>query len=141
MDRLGLTKAIEALVKKAAAASPISFTSEIDDIDGVFPKEAEISFYRVAQESVNNVLKHSAATEANVTVRRSDGRILLTVQDNGKGFAPESTQAASLPAGFGLVGISERATLLGGHATIHSVPGHGTTIGIAIDLRNVPDGH
>jgi signal transduction histidine kinase/ligand-binding sensor domain-containing protein len=141
LDRLGLTKAVEALVKKASAASPIAFTSEIDDIDGVFPKEAEISFYRVAQESVNNVLKHSAATEASVTVQRSDGRIMLTVRDNGKGFAPDANPAASGPAGFGLVGISERATLLGGHATIHSVPGHGTTIGIAIDLRNAPDGH
>jgi signal transduction histidine kinase/ligand-binding sensor domain-containing protein len=141
LDRLGLTKAVEALVKKADAASAIAFTSAIDDIDGVFPKEAEIGFYRVAQESVNNVLKHSAATEASVTVRRSDGRILLTVRDNGKGFVPEATRTASVPAGFGLVGISERATLLGGHATIHSAPGQGTTIGIAIDLRNVPDGH
>jgi signal transduction histidine kinase/ligand-binding sensor domain-containing protein len=140
LDRLGLTKAVEALVKKADAASAIAFTSTIDDIDGVFPKEAEIGFYRVAQESVNNVLKHSAATEASVTVRRSDGRILLTVRDNGKGFVPEATRTASVPAGFGLVGISERATLLGGHATIHSAPGQGTTIGIAIDLRNVPHG-
>jgi signal transduction histidine kinase/ligand-binding sensor domain-containing protein len=140
LDRLGLTKAVEALVKKAGAASPIAFTSQIDDIDGVFPKEAEISFYRVAQESVNNVLKHSAATEASVTVQRANGRILLTVRDNGNGFSPDANQTASAPAGFGLTGISERATLLGGHATIHSVPGHGTTIGIAIDVRKSPDG-
>ena len=141
LDRIGLTKAIESLVKKATAASPIDFTSQIDNIDDVFPKEAEISFYRVAQESVNNVLKHSAATEASVTVQRTDGRILLTVCDNGKGFAPDASHAASAPPGFGLVGISERATLLGGHATIHSVPGQGTSIGIAIDLRSTTEGH
>jgi signal transduction histidine kinase/ligand-binding sensor domain-containing protein len=141
LDRLGLTKAVEALVKKAAAASPITFTSEIDDIDGVFPKEAEINFYRVAQESVSNVVKHSAATEASVIVRREDGRVALTVHDNGQGFVPEPAQPETLSGGFGLVGISERATLLGGHATIQSTPGRGTTIGISIDLRHLPDVH
>jgi signal transduction histidine kinase/ligand-binding sensor domain-containing protein len=141
LDRLGLTKALEALVKKAASASPIAFTSEIDDIDDVFPKQAEINFYRVAQESVSNVVKHSAATEASVTVRREDGRIALTVRDNGKGFVPEPAQPEALSGGFGLVGISERATLLGGHATIQSTPGRGTTIGISIDLRHTPDVH
>jgi signal transduction histidine kinase len=141
LDRLGLTKAVEALVKKAASASPIAFTSEIDDIDGVFPKESEINFYRVAQESVNNVIKHSAATDASVTVRRENGRVALTVRDNGKGFIPETTQPELAGGGHGLVGISERATLLGGHATIHSAPGRGTTIGISIDLRHVGDVH
>ena len=139
LDRLGLTKAVKALVTKAASASPVAFTSEIDDIDGVFPQEAEINFYRVAQESVNNVIKHSAATEARVTVRRDDGRIVLTVRDNGRGFVPEMIQLDPLAGGFGLVGISERATLLGGHATIQSAPGRGTTIDISIDLRHVPD--
>ena len=141
LDRLGLTKALEALVKKAASASPIAFTSEIDDIDDVFSKQAEINFYRVAQESVNNVVKHSAATEASVTVRREDGRVALTVRDNGKGFVPEAPRSNPDVAGFGLVGISERATLLGGHATIQSEPGRGTTIDISIDLRHAPDVH
>jgi signal transduction histidine kinase/ligand-binding sensor domain-containing protein len=141
LDRLGLTKAVEALVKKAASASPITFSSEIDDIDGVFPKEAEINFYRVAQESVNNVVKHSAATDASVTVRRDDGRIALTVRDNGKGFVPETIQRDPSAGGLGLVGISERATLLGGRATIQSAPGRGTTIGMSIDLRDVGNVH
>jgi signal transduction histidine kinase/ligand-binding sensor domain-containing protein len=141
LDRLGLTKTLEALVKKAASASPIAFTSEIDDIDDVFPKQAEINFYRVAQESVSNVVKHSAATEASVTVRREEGRIALTVRDNGRGFVPETTQPSPDAAGFGLVGISERATLLGGHATIESEPGRGTTIAISIDLQRAPDVH
>jgi signal transduction histidine kinase/ligand-binding sensor domain-containing protein len=141
LDRLGLTKAVEALVKKAASASPVAFTTEIDDIDGVFPKDAEINFYRVAQESVNNVVKHSAATEASVTVRREVGRIALTVRDNGKGFVPDPIQPDPPAGGFGLVGISERATLLGGHATIQSAPGRGTTVDISIDLRHGPDVH
>jgi signal transduction histidine kinase len=89
----------------------------------VFPKEAEINFYRVAQETVSNVVKHSAATEASVIVRREDGRIALTVRDNGKGFGPEPAQPETLSGGFGLVGISERVTLLGGHTTIQSAPG------------------
>jgi two-component system, NarL family, sensor histidine kinase UhpB len=74
-------------------------------------------------------------------VRREDGRVALTVHDNGQGFVPEPAQPETLSGGFGLVGISERATLLGGHATIQSTPGRGTTIGISIDLRHLPDVH
>ena len=90
---------------------------------------------------MNNILKHSAATEASLTVRRSAGRILLTVRDNGKGFDPGATQRVSRSGGFGLASISERAALLGGHATIQSTFGEGTTITIRIDQRSVPDGH
>ena len=80
-------------------------------------------------------------TEASVTVRREDGRVALTVRDNGKGFVPETPRPNPDVAGFGLVGISERATLLGGHATIQSEPGRGTTVDISIDLRHAPDVH
>jgi ligand-binding sensor domain-containing protein/signal transduction histidine kinase len=143
LDRIGLTKAVLSVVKKAAAASEIAFSAEIDDLDGVFPEDSEINFYRIVQESVNNILKHSQATEASVTIRREADRILLTIRDNGKGFTPGAAnpdsredgdgQSGFSQGGFGLIGISERAQLLGGKLVIHSVPGSGTTINMAID--------
>ncbi|HXG66150.1 MAG TPA: two-component regulator propeller domain-containing protein, partial [Blastocatellia bacterium] len=136
LDRIGLTKAVEAVVKKAAAASPIAFSAAIDDIDGVFPKESEINFYRIVQESVNNIVKHSQATEASVTIRRDGGRLLLTIRDNGKGFTPGATPPDAHRGGFGLIGISERAQLLGGRALIHSAPGQGVTVSIEIILHS-----
>jgi signal transduction histidine kinase/ligand-binding sensor domain-containing protein len=135
LDRIGLTKATEALVKKASRASTVAFTAEIDDIDDVFPKDSEIDFYRVVQECINNVLKHSQATEAGVAVQRRATELLLTVRDNGKGFTHGAASGHPASGGFGLIGILERAQLLGGKPVVQSAPGQGTTISIEIPVR------
>ncbi|MGH9841356.1 MAG: sensor histidine kinase [Blastocatellia bacterium] len=137
LDRIGLTKAVEAIVRTAAAASQITFTTAIENIDDVFPKESEINFYRIVQESVNNILKHSQATAASVTIQCDGGRLRLMIRDNGQGFAPGTSSADPKKGGFGLLGIGERARLLGGEPVIHSVPGQGTTIIVEIDLAKV----
>jgi signal transduction histidine kinase/ligand-binding sensor domain-containing protein len=134
LDRIGLTKAIEALVKKVSRASTIAFTAEIDDIDDVFPKDSEIDFYRVVQECMNNVLKHSKATEAGVAVRRGAAELVLVVRDNGKGFTPGAAGGNPGSGGFGLIGIFERAQLLGGKPVVQSAPGQGTMISIEIPV-------
>jgi signal transduction histidine kinase/ligand-binding sensor domain-containing protein len=138
LDRLGLTKAIQGIVKQASAATTISFTAEIDAIDNVLAKDSEINFYRIVQECINNLLKHSQATTASVTVRRTVNELLLKISDNGRGFTPGATSSGSDLAGFGLIGISERTQLLGGKLAIRSKPGQGTMISINIPLS---DGH
>jgi len=137
LDRMGLTKAVEAIVKKAAAASEIDFTAEIDEIDDLFSKESEINFYRIVQESLNNIIKHSQATAARVTIQVEEDRLQLQIQDNGKGFTPGATSTDPRGGGFGLIGISERAQLLGGKPVIHSAAGEGTTISIVIALESL----
>ncbi|MGE0132060.1 MAG: two-component regulator propeller domain-containing protein [Blastocatellales bacterium] len=132
LDRIGLTKAVEAIVKKAAAASEITFTAEIDEIDELFSKESEINFYRIVQESLNNIIKHSAATVAHITIRVDEDRLQLTIEDNGKGFTPGAGSNDHRGGGFGLIGISERAQLLGGKLALHSAAGEGTMITIII---------
>lgn len=138
LDRIGLTKAIEAIVRSAQEASAIDFELEIDDIDGFFDSDNEINFYRIVQEGVSNILKHSRATEGRVEIKRS-GRVLdLTISDNGRGFAsvgeiddPDSRQSKS--SGFGLIGMRERAQLLGGRIAIRSSANtEGTVIQIVI---------
>jgi signal transduction histidine kinase len=134
LDRLGLTKALTSLVRKTTAASTITLTSDVDALDGVFAKDAEVTVYRVVQESLNNVLKHSAATQARLTVRRENGRVLIAIEDNGRGFVfAAHGSGAARREGFGLIGMSERVTLLGGRIEIRSAPGHGTRIGITFD--------
>ncbi len=142
LDRIGLTKAIEAIVRTAQSASEIVFKAEIDDIDGVFPKDLEINFYRVVQEGVNNILKHSQATEAGVTIRRDPDGLRMTIRDNGKGFTPGAAKSDTPRGGFGLIGVTERAQLLSGKPVIHSAPGQGTMISIKIALpdQTVRDG-
>jgi ligand-binding sensor domain-containing protein/signal transduction histidine kinase len=136
LDRIGLTKAVEAIVRSASAASTIAFSVEIDDIDDVFPKDSEINFYRIVQESLNNILKHSSAANASITIRRDQAHLSLTIHDDGKGWTLHGPQPDGHPGGFGLVGISERAQLLGGTPRIQSAPGQGTTISMEVALRD-----
>ena len=68
LDQLGLTAALRAMIDTASAASQTAFSVEIDEIDDVFPKESEINFYRIVQECINNILKHSQAAEASILI-------------------------------------------------------------------------
>jgi signal transduction histidine kinase len=135
LDQLGLTKAIEAMLKRASQVSGIAFSATLDHLDGLFPTDSEISFYRIIQEAVNNILKHSSATEAQVTALAHDGRMNLRIRDNGKGFPQPFRIGEPFPDGFGLRGISERARILSGQISIESTPGNGTTVSIEFDLR------
>jgi signal transduction histidine kinase len=134
LDRLGLTKAIQAIVKQASMATTITFTSEVDAIDNVFTKDSEINFYRIVQECVNNLVKHSQATAASVTVRRAADGLRFTIRDNGRGFAPHAINSKSELGGFGMIGVSERAQLLGGRLVFHSELGQGTMVSVKIPL-------
>jgi signal transduction histidine kinase/ligand-binding sensor domain-containing protein len=133
LDRLGLTATLRAMIEGASGRSP-AFTCEIDEIDGLLDGPEEISLYRIVQECVNNILKHSQAAEASVRVRRNDPGLELIVHDNGHGFALKAGKNDPR-GGFGLTGIAERAQLLGGKATIHSAPGQGTTVTVEIPSK------
>lgn len=133
LDELGLTKAIESMCQRVSYSSKIEFDCEVDSIDGFFSKEAEINFYRVVQELVNNVVKHSAATEADVRIKRRDAELRLSVWDNGKGFDADSLAAKrAAQSGFGLAGANERAKILGGKIVVNSVPGEGTSVSLTV---------
>jgi signal transduction histidine kinase/ligand-binding sensor domain-containing protein len=134
LDRLGLSKAIEVLVRSASRATEISFSTDIADVDQSFPEDLRINFYRIVQEAVNNIIKHSGASEAKIRVEKTGRRILLLIADNGNGFSAEQKNSAAGKSGFGLVGIRERAAVLGGLVKIQSRTGFGTTLTIVFDL-------
>ncbi|MCA1849473.1 MAG: histidine kinase, partial [Acidobacteria bacterium] len=135
LDRLGLTSTIEAMIEKIAATSEINFSAEIDNLDGLLAKESEINLYRVIQESLNNIVKHSGAAAAQVKIMRDESGISITIRDDGRGFLLEPmSPAESRRRGFGLTGMAERVRMLGGTHTIHSAPGEGTTVSIRINL-------
>jgi signal transduction histidine kinase/ligand-binding sensor domain-containing protein len=139
LDRLGLTKAIQALAKTVARASQIEISAEVDDIDDAFDEELRINFYRIVQEALNNVVKHSGATLGSVVVKRMKSSVVLTVADNGRGLPSEPRSVGAGPGGFGLTGMRERATLLKGTMQIKSDPGVGTllTIEFPVGVRQV----
>jgi signal transduction histidine kinase len=131
LDDLGLTKAIEYILAKVASSSKIRFSSELDRIDDVFSPEAEINIYRIVQESLNNIVKHSRAESAKVSIKRDARHIDIIIQDDGRGLDTEKTNG-----GFGLKGISERARILGAKYVIHSAAGQGTTITLSLEAQD-----
>ncbi len=140
LDRVGLTKATSGLVQSVAAASAIDITADLDRIDDVFPEDLRINFYRIVQESLANVVKHSLASRVVVTARRSAQHVVLTIRDDGCGFTPGASKADSGKSGFGLTGMKERASLLGGVLEVRSAPGHGTVVTVTFDPGNKKDG-
>jgi signal transduction histidine kinase len=136
LDRFGLTKAIQAMLKKISDTNSIEFTTQVEPIDGLLTKEAESSLYRILQESVNNIVRHSEATKAEVVIKRKDGFITTIIKDNGKGFIVGAmSQNENHKGGFGLVGIIERARLLKGEADITSTLQNGTVVTITLPLK------
>ena len=86
LDRFGLTNAIRAIIKQMSENTPILFASHVDEIDGTFDKESEIHVYRIIQESISNIIKHSGATEATIVIKKNGPVVSLSVRDNGRGF-------------------------------------------------------
>src|SRR5262249_38773150 len=115
LERLGLTSAIEEMLERVADSSGIVFDVQLAQLDGVFPPEHEINFYRIAQESVNNILKHSGATSATVIVKKTENGVELLIQDNGKGFMHDGVGTISPgKTGFGLKGWPNARAYLAG---------------------------
>jgi signal transduction histidine kinase/ligand-binding sensor domain-containing protein len=134
LDRLGLTRAVEGIVRTVASASGVRIASQLDNIDDTFPEDQRINFYRIVQESLNNMMKHADATDAEVRIVRKEAQLTLTVRDNGKGFNAANRPARVGKGGFGMTGMAERANLLGGRLRVWSAPGRGTVMTVEIPL-------
>ncbi len=131
LDLLGLTSSINSLVEESFDAANISYRPDIDTIDDLFDNEASINIYRIIQECVNNVVKHSAASHVDISLKKGDGAIEIVIKDNGAGF-----NATGNYSGFGLKGIRERLHILQGAVDIDSVPAHGTRVSFTIPIPN-----
>jgi signal transduction histidine kinase len=83
-------------------------------------------FYRIAQESLTNVLKHADASRVDVVLETRDGVVMMVVSDDGVGFDTGDSDLAT--SGFGLMGMQERASLVGATLVVESAPGQGTTV-------------
>ncbi len=129
LDDLGLVKAIRALMDTAAQRGRFSVELSLPEHDLVLPPNVEQCLYRVAQEAVENVVHHADARRIFVQLDMNEGEIELVIQDNGKGFDPNTAHRSGH---FGLSGMQERARLAGGAITISSIPKQGTTVRLVI---------
>ncbi|MEJ2185321.1 MAG: two-component regulator propeller domain-containing protein [Gemmatimonadota bacterium] len=134
LEHLGLSAALQAMIETVAETSSIRLHARIDDIDGLLPTDNEINLYRIVQEGLNNVVRHSGSDTATVRVRRVDRSIRVTIIDRGRGFAMHGDNGKRATDGFGLSGLAERARILGGTIRISSAPGHGTRIELSVPV-------
>jgi signal transduction histidine kinase len=135
LDRLGLVVAIESMLERVSDSTSLNLSTDLERIDGLLSPEAETSIYRIVQEGLNNVMKHSQATAARIEIKNNGKQVTISVQDNGKGMPPpDPADNGNHARGFGLTGIAQRVLLLGGSFAIESQPAHGTTLSIRLEL-------
>jgi signal transduction histidine kinase len=136
LDRLGLEAALRQLAARFRSLHPAKLRLRIPAPSERLPRQTEEVIYRVAQECLRNIAKHSQATHVNLSVRGADKYIRLSVSDNGAGFCAET--AGSQPMSFGLAGMRERAALLGGTLAVRSAPGKGATVTLQLPRSSAP---
>lgn len=140
VDDLGLLPALEWLTSEISKQHNIAANVQVVGEEQRLAPESELALFRIAQEALTNVRKHAQATEARIMVAFGDGRVKLTVSDNGRGFE-QAQSIGDLPGRgkLGLVGMQERARLVGGNLNIESQPGKGTVVQVEIpvELRKI----
>ncbi|GAA1176584.1 GAF domain-containing sensor histidine kinase [Pseudonocardia alaniniphila] len=132
LDDLGLAASLESL----AHASP-ELDVDVQVCTEALPEHLETALYRIAQESLQNVVKHASAQNVEIRLKVSSGTVLLEVSDDGVGFDPASVPESESPGsgGYGLSGMLQRAELLGGRLEVDSAPGRGSTLRVRVPLR------
>jgi len=132
LDHLGLVAALEQYVGNLPSDRlTVRFKAVGFDHDRL-PRDVETSLYRIVQEALTNVLCHAHASHVGILLERAADRVRLFVEDDGIGFSPEVIERTDR---LGLVGMRERAEMLGGSLTIESTPGRGTSV--IVEVPNV----
>jgi signal transduction histidine kinase len=132
LDHFGLAHAVKAVIRRFSRSTSIELSAKLDPIDGVLTKDEETSVFRIVQEALSNVVRHSNATKAEVIFHRNSQGLDIIVEDNGTGINVDSLSTGE---GFGLSGIAQRVRLLDGTFDIDSAPGKGTRLIINLQSR------
>ena len=133
LDSLGLLPAIEWLATDTAEYSGIATKVNITGRERRIPEEIGLVLFRIAQEALRNVWRHSQASKAEINVEFAQDKTRITISDNGKGFSlPETISDLARDGKLGLAGMEERARLIGGTLKVQSRPGKGTSIAIEL---------
>lgn len=132
IEQAGLVPALAQLAEEMGRGFGLAVHLDLGSSAPALSPEGALVLYRVAQEALRNVAQHAEVAEATVALRATDAEVRLVVADRGRGFDREGR--GRLP-GLGLIGMNERAQLLGGGATVESRPGEGTTVTVRLPLE------
>jgi signal transduction histidine kinase len=129
LDHLGLKEAIRQDLDLIAEKSGLETRLETYGLTRRLPGDVETALYRVVQEALDNAVRHACASRVEITIVEHDGRIVLTIADDGTGFHLET---ASQGFCFGLLSMRERVEMIGGRLSIETAPGQGTAVSIVL---------
>ncbi len=133
LDEYGLSAAIHHYAQERLTPAGISFHMETRGYEQRLPYYAEINLFRIAQEAINNVVRHAEASQVDILLAWEADQVTLRIADNGRGFdLPEVMNASDKAQGLGLLGMQERASLFRGILTIDTAPGKGTVVTVHI---------
>ncbi|MCI4354962.1 MAG: GAF domain-containing protein [Thermoplasmata archaeon] len=130
LDDLGLSPSLRALATRQLDGD-VELVLDVQDVPGL-PPHYEVALYRIAQEAVTNIRKHAHARKVRLALHAGPDELELSIEDDGLGFAAPVTASGSARTTFGLTGMAERASLVGGEFSIRAVPGGGTAVSVRI---------
>jgi len=134
LDDLGLVPALSAYARNRLTEAGVAVESHLERPARRLSPDAETTVFRIAQEAMNNIVRHAQAQHAIVSFAQRDGSVVLSVQDDGLGFDPARVHPNGHGDGLGLLGMKERAALLGGQFELVSRPGAGTSVRVSIPV-------
>jgi signal transduction histidine kinase len=136
LDDLGLVSAVRVHARNLLETVGIRLTFEAQGFaQRRLPPAVESTAFRVAQEAITNIARHARADAARVSLRLADGTLVVVVEDNGVGFDPAGVLEQREERRVGLLGMRERAALVGGTLEIESQPGHGTRVRLVVPVK------
>jgi two-component system sensor histidine kinase UhpB len=138
LEHFGLGAALELIVSEFSSFDSTPRVEAEFNMSGSnerLGEEIELVLFRIAQESLNNIRKHARATYVTVSLKTNEKSINLLISDNGRGFELKKKPVSSITRGLGLVGMRERANLIGGKLIVKSIPGKGTTILVKVPRK------
>jgi signal transduction histidine kinase len=135
VDALGITVALRRLADDFNAAGQIQIKPDITPIDHVLPLGSAILLYRIVQEALNNIVKHSGAKAAEIRINQRNGLVYVEMRDNGKGLNPNKKAGPPGSGGLGLAIMTERVRTLGGLLKIESGEGAGTRLQFTVPVK------
>lgn len=136
LGSLGLPDALGAIIKEMNRNGELEIVLKTNGDQRRLHEEIETALFRISQEAMNNIIRHSGATKAKVNIGFLKTGIKLTIIDNGKGFDTERKQDLTLKGAYGLISMQERVHQIGGELKIKSELGKGTTITVTVPLQS-----
>ncbi len=137
LQELGIVAAMQEIVDSTVTSEGVRFTFDAHGVDEHIPEPVELGVYRIAQELITNVLRHAHAETAHISLVNGEEEVILMIEDDGVGFDPTVRSGG----GMGRRNMEARVRTMNGRIMFDSIPGHGTTVTVAIPIPSSSEHH